>query len=179
MSFGQWIRSGGVFPHSGTVPLAQSGLKISTGLSPSTLTRSRIDLELSVLATGTGTGVAAGFWSEVLVVAALWWNDSSVVPSSSPTPITNINESPEYVFWDVLHPTVNYLDVATPTMAVTWKSSSGTIESFAQRKGEPTLHNTAWLTWEILDGSGLINTTSSGITYNLGGWYGSNLLYKD
>lgn len=178
MATAQWIRSGGVELPNGSTPLAQNALKVATGPSPSTLRRSRVDLELHVIAAGTGSGVAAGFWSEVLIVAALWWNDAAVVPANSPTPLTTTNTSPEYVFWDVLHPTVQYLDVATPTLGVTWRPEQGTIESFAQRKAEATLHNTAWLCWEVLDGSGLINTTSGGITYNLGASYATNLLYE-
>lgn len=171
-----WLRSGQVFLHNGSTPTTQDSVKLFTNVAGESTLRQRHHIQLSVVAGGAGAGVDFGYWTECLVAVALWRNSGAIAPAVSPTPLTNINQSPEYLQWEILVPTLQLLDTATPSQVVTWGPKDGVIETFSHRKSELSLVTTTWLCWEILDPSGLINTTSAGITYNLGGFAAVNEL---
>lgn len=175
MSLNEWIRSGGTLLHNGSTPLAQNNFKaLEVDRTDFTLRRSRLDLELSVIGAGTGTGVDAAFWSECLVAAALWWSSATTTPSVSSLPLSDITD--EFVAWEKLYPTVNYLDATAAAIGVTWKGALGTIESFGQRRNPITQNGSLWIAWEISDPNNIINNTVSGVTYNLGATLLSNCL---
>lgn len=133
--------------------------------------RQRLQIELSVVAGGSGTGVVEGWWTEVVVAVGLWPNANAVVPATSPTPLTNINDGTRWLLWDALSPEVQVNDIATPSQTVVWKYDSDVDETFSRITYEDPLLPSFWLAWEIDDGSGVINTTIGGIAYNLGGWF--------
>jgi hypothetical protein len=137
-----------------------------------------VDIRLYVLASGSGTGVELEWWQDVIANVGVWWNADAVIPANSPTPVTAPDVSPDWVLNNNLYPHVDIFDVATPSENVTWSNPSGTITSSGKRRAEAGLHNTLWLAWEVIDNSGVINNTVSGINYYLGANIWMSALYE-
>jgi hypothetical protein len=172
-------RTFGQFLPSGTTPKVASGnntLTVTPG-GPGTITslRLRTDIEMYVLATGTGSANInlAAFFETIMVVGSIMYVGGSV--ASSYTPLTNQDALPTtgllsgWGQWEYLYPSIDFVNTLTPQVALcTWRPKDKTIDTQFRRTNSTTAGIDLWMPWEIQDGSGLINTTTSGVTYNLG-----------
>jgi len=176
----QWVRNGGFFlSNTGhPAPLTQNAELLNTGPVGSSLLRVRLDFRMYVSVEGSGGGFAEHWWQDVLAQVGVWWDSSAAAPSTSPTPITNPDPTPDWVINNTLYPHMDVYDVATPYEEVSWTSSTGTIDVFSKRRASSTQVNTLWLAWELNDPSSLINTTSGAFFYGLGCWWWFNALYE-
>lgn len=132
---------------------------------------------MSVITQGTGGGFSVDFWTDVIMCVGIWENDLHVPPTTSLTPISNSTD-PGWLLIDYLYPEVSIYDTGTPAGAWAWKPKPGLLESFAQRKTTTGDEKTVWLTWEVVDPSGLINAGTSPISYELGAQGMIRFLYE-
>lgn len=166
-----WQRNGVSLPANvagSPVPLVGNNTKVFNLPLGSTLLRSRLVFQAYVLVEGAATGVPLQWWQDVIVIAALWWNNDSVIPTISPTPITDTDVTPDWVCSEQCLPTVDVYDVATPSESVSWRYPGGVIDVETKRAHKTTTAPTLWLAWEIVDPEGLINTTVGTQTHSLG-----------
>jgi len=174
-----WYRTYGQFLPNGTTPkFADANNTLSAesiGTEVTTSLRLRTDIELYVLCQGSGSSnIDLSVFHETLVaVGAVAYDFGSV--STSDTPLTDANQSPEtpriggWGQWEYLYPTIDFIDTLTPqTALITWRPKDKTIDTQFRRKQISASGIDLWMPWEIQDGSGLINTTTAGVTYNLG-----------
>ena len=150
------------------IPLVGNNNQIFTGPALSDTIRSRVSVFGYVTAQGAGPGIRLQWWQDVIFQVALWWDNSAVVPATSPTPIATLDPSPNYLFSNALEPRMDVFDIATPHENVSWRPPEGIIDVSAKRKTTNATPPTVWLAYEVFDNSGIINTTTAGVTYSLG-----------
>lgn len=179
----------GQFLPNGTTPTAQPAGPTMTASDPGstflTSLRLRTDVELYLKITGTGAAnIDLSVFHETLVVVASIFFVAGHVTSVS-TPLTTPDPGPstfslgDYVQWEYLYPTIDFVDTLTPQVAlVTWRPKGGTIDTQSRRKVTGVNGIDVFMPWEIQDGSGLINTTTAGVTYNLGARFAQRLLFE-
>lgn len=180
----------GQFLPNGTTPTAQLAGPNLTASDPGstfvTTLRLRTDVQLYVLITGSGSAnINLSIFNEVLVVVGSIMYVSGHVTSVPTGPLTTPDPAPstyslgDYVQWDYLYPKIEYINTLTPQSAlITYSPKTGTIDTQARRRFTGTGGIDVFMPWEIQDGTGLINTTTSGITYNLGARFAQRLLYE-
>lgn len=184
-----WARTYGQFLPNGSTPkLAYQNNTASTGgtgTTKNTSLRLRTDIELYVLCVGSGSAnIDLSVFHETLVaVGAIEYVGGS--QTTSQTPLTDADPGPitgslgGWGQWEYLYPTVDFVNTLTPQVAlITWRPKSGTIDTQFRREVAGVNGIDLWMPWEIQDGSGLINTTTSGVTYNLGARFAQAWLYE-
>lgn len=174
-----WLRTFGQFVPNGTTPTTADqnnvGTLSPTGAGSTTSLRCRTDIELYLKITGTGSAnIDLTVFHETLIVVGVIASKSGGW-TTSPTPLTDASppstlaELGDWGQWEYLYPTIDLIDTLTPQVAlVTWRPKGGTIDTQFRRTVAAPDGIDLWLPWEIQDGSGLINTTTAGVTYNLG-----------
>lgn len=153
-------------------------------LSYSTL-RLRTDIELYVIAGGGTSGVDLSFAFETLIVVGGQMTQGGALTTSR-IPLTNENFTPatnelgDWVQWDYLEPTIDFVNTLTPqTVVVTWRPREGTIDTQARRRYDSSFGIDLWMPWEVQNGSGLIGTTDAhGNTYKLGARFAQTLVWS-
>lgn len=175
----KWQRTYGQFLANGATPVKATGIQTisvtpGTAHSLSSL-RLRTDIEMYVVAQATGTNpINFAFMDEVImVVGSIVYVGGSEL--SSQTPLTDLDAPPitgslgGWGQWEYLYPDLTNVDLNSPELAiVTWRPRQGTIDTQFRRTTTASTGMDLWMPWEIQDGSGLINTTTAGVTYNLG-----------
>ena len=180
----------GQFLPTGTTPLAPTTNNTQTasdgGVSSSYSTlRLRTDIELYVVAGGGTTDVNLSFATETLIVVGGQLTQGGLATSSR-IPLTDENFTPgtfelgDWVQWDYLYPTVDFVNVNVPQLViVTWRPKNGTIDTQARRRYDSINGIDLWMPWEIQDGAGMINTTDAGgNTYFLGARFAQTLTWS-
>lgn len=180
----------GQFLPNGTTPTAQLAGPNLTASDPGstfvTTLRLRTDVELYLRITGTGSSLIdpAVFRETLIVVGSIMYvgghiTNVSAGPLTDPDPGPTTYSLGDYVQWEYLYPTIDFIDTVTPQSAlITWRPKGGTIDTQARRRVNGVDGIDVFMPWEIQDGSGLINTTTSGVTYNLGARFAQRLLYE-
>lgn len=167
-----WMRNGGSLPANGAtpIPLLGNNQMVFNPALGTTLLRTRLQFFGYVIASGAGTGVQLQWWQDVIFNVGVWWVDNAVIPANSPTPITNNNISPNWVLNSKLDPHVDTFDVASPSESVSWKPHGTDFDVSSERRGLVTVGPgpTVWVAYEVVDPSGIINTTVGGLKYSLG-----------
>lgn len=179
----------GQFLPTGSTPLAPQTNNTQTagdgGVSHSISTlRLRTDIELYVVAGGGTTDVNLSFAYETIMVVGGQLTKGGAVTASA-IPLTNENFTPtadelgDWVQWDYLYPTIDFVDINIPQLiVVTWRPKNGTIDTQARRRYDSPNGIDLWMPWEIQDGAGLINTTDAGgNTYHLGARFAQALFW--
>lgn len=184
-----WERTFGQFLPSGTTPTAananQTLSAIPAGAQNITSLRLRTDIELYVLCQGSGSSdIDLGVFHETLIVVGSIVSQSGTW-TTSPTPLTDTSppittgELGTWGQWEYLYPTIDFVDTLTPQVAlITWRPKNGTIDTQFRRAVAAPTGIDLWMPWEIQDGSGLINTTTGGVSYNLGARFAQSWLYE-
>ena len=174
-----WLRTYGQFLPNGSTPTVATGNNVGTvttvGTQLATTLRCRTDIELYLKITGSGSAnIDLSIFYETLVVVGViaskggGWT-TSPTPLTDASPPSTLASLGDWGQWEYLYPSVDILDTLTPQVAlVTWRPKNGTIDTQFRRAAPHTTNIDLWMPWEIQDGSGLINTTTSGVTYNLG-----------
>lgn len=184
-----WFRTLGQFLPNGstakTFDAGNVGTLTIAGAQTVTTLRCRTDIELYVLCQGSGSANIdlSVFYETVMMVGVI--ASKSGQWTTSPTPITDasppstLGELGDWGQWEYLYPTVDFVDTLTPQIAVmTWRPKSGTIDTQFRRAAPAGSGIDLWLAWEIQDGSGLINTTTSSVTYSLGARFAQAYAYE-
>lgn len=183
----KWHRTFGQFLPTGSTPKVAPGnntLTVTPGGSPQiTSLRLRTDIELYVLCVGTGSAnIDLSVFHETLVaVGSIAYLGGS--ETSSQTPLTDPDAPPlpgslgGWGQWEYLYPTIDFVNTLTPQVAlITWRPKDKTIDTQFRRVGAGAGGIDLWMPWEIQDGSGLINTTTSGVSYALGARFAQSWL---
>lgn len=180
----------GQFLPNGTTPTAQLAGPNLTASDPGstfvTTLRLRTDVELYLKITGTGSAnIDFSVFHETLIVVGSIMYVGGHITSVGAGPLTDPDPGPttyslgDYVQWEYLYPSIDFIDTLTPQSAlITWRPKGGTIDTQARRRVNGVNDIDVFMPWEIQDGSGLINTTTSGVTYNLGARFAQRLLYE-
>lgn len=164
-----WTRETVNSPAGGTTPLSlDNHISFTASHAGDSLLRTILDIEMFVLVSGTGTGVLVKWWQEVFIMVGVWWENESPAPSVSPIPITDVTALPDWVIWNRLTPHVEIDDISSPTQTVFWRSLTGQIDVSSKRTDFAKNGSRVWLAYEIFDAVGVINTTVSSMTYDLG-----------
>lgn len=184
-----WLRTFGQFLPTGTTPKLANQNNVGTlgggiGLSTTSL-RCRTDIELYLQITGSGSSnIDLSVFHDTLIVVGVIASKSGAW-TTSPTPLTDtsppitIGELGDWGQWEYLYPTIDFVDTLTPqTAIVTWRPEGGTIDTQFRRAVAAPDGIDVWLPWEIQDGSGLINTTTSGVSYFLGARFAQAYAYE-
>lgn len=184
-----WLRTFGQFLPNGSTPKTANAnnvgtVSVLTGQAATTL-RCRTDIELYLKITGTGSAnIDLSVFHETLIAVGViaskggGWT-TSPTPLTDPTPPSTLAELGDWGQWEYLYPTVDFVDTLTPQVAlVTWRPKSGTIDTQFRRAAPLTTNIDLWLPWEIQDGSGLVNTTTSGVSYFLGARFAQAYAYE-
>lgn len=174
----QWQRNGAFFLANGSTPLALDNFMLWEGPAGASLVSTFVDIRLYVLVSGAGTGVELEWWQDVVANVGVYWDDNPVIPATVPTPISFPTPDEPWVLNNNLYPKVDIFDVASPTENITWSNPTGTIHVSGKRRSDPAQHNTLWLTWEVADNSGFINTTVASMNYYLGATFWVSALYE-
>jgi hypothetical protein len=184
-----WLRTYGQFIPNGATPTTanQNNLQtvgVSTGQSATTL-RCRTDIELYLRIVGTGSSnIDLTVFHETLIAVGVIASKSggwttSPTPLTDTTPPSTLAELGDWGQWEYLYPSIDLLDTLTPQVAiVTWRPKNGTIDTQFRRAAPVTTGIDLWMPWEIQDGSGLINTTTSGVSYFLGARFAQAVAYE-
>lgn len=114
------------------------------------------------------TSVEVGWWDYMQVVSGAWFTSVPALPSPGPTPLTDINESPEWYHWDPLLPTLPYYENTNPYLDVHFRNENAPLEIGSKRASNVSDENGLFLAYEINDPSGLVNTATSSGVYALG-----------
>lgn len=183
----KWHRSFGQFLPNGSTPTkaAQNNTLTVTpgGAAQITSLRLRTDIELYLSITQTGsTDISIQPFMETLVaVGSILYTGGD--QTSSQTPLTDPDAPPitgslgGWGQWEYLYPTVDFVNVIAPQVAlITWRPKGGTIDTQFRRVGPGPTGIDLFMPWEIQDGSGLINTTTSGVQYFLGARFAQSWL---
>lgn len=182
-------RTHGQFLPALTTPLAPTGNNTQTasdgGISNSYSTlRLRTDIELYVVAGGGTSGVDLSFAYETIIAVGGQFTQGGLATSSR-IPLTDENFTPgtfelgDWVQWDYLYPTIDFVDTLVPQLVVvTWRPKAGTIDTQARRRYDSINGVDMWMPWEVQNGSGLIGTTdANGNTYKLGARFAQALFW--
>lgn len=184
-----WFRTFGQFVPNGTTPKTANANNVGTigtaGTQLATTLRCRTDIELYLRITGAGSAnIDLTVFHETLIVVGViaskggGWT-TSPTPLTDASPPSTLASLGDWGQWEYLYPTIDFVNTLTPQVAlVTWRPKSGTIDTQFRRAAPATTNIDLWLPWEIQDGSGLINTTTSGVTYNLGARFAQAYAYE-
>lgn len=184
-----WLRAYGQFLPNGSTPKTANANNTqsaeSIGSNVTTSLRLRTDIELYVLAIGTGSANIdlSVAYETLIAVGSIIYQFGSV--TTSDTPLTDANPPSElprigtWGQWEYLYPTIDFINVLTPQVAlITWRPKAGTIDTQFRRIQTNASGLDLFMPWEIQDGSGLINTTTSGVSYNLGARFAQSWLVE-
>jgi hypothetical protein len=184
-----WFRTYGQFLPTGSTPTVANGNNTlsaeSIGGDVTTSLRLRTDIELYVLCVGTGSANIdlSVFHETIMVVGSIAYQFGSV--TTSDTPLTDANPPSEiprigtWGQWEYLYPTIDFVDTLTPQVAlITWRPKDKTIDTQFRRVQTSSAGIDLFMPWEIQDGSGLINTTTGGVSYNLGARFAQSWLVE-
>lgn len=171
-TLGQFLPNGATPKTAGT----NNTLSVSPG-GPGSITslRLRTDIELYVLCSGAGSANIdlSVFYETIMMVGSIEYVGGA--QTTSQTPITDADPAVitgslgGWGQWEYLYPTIDFVNIVTPQLAViTWRPKNGTIDTQFRRTTTSSTGIDLFMPWEIQDGSGLINTTTAGVTYNLG-----------
>ena len=183
----KWFRGFGQFLPTGTTPTAANQNNTlsaeSIGGVVTTSLRLRTDIELYVLCQGSGSAnIDLSVFHETLIaVGSVIYQFGSVTTSDTPltdaNPPSELNRIGDWGQWEYLYPTIDFVDTLTPqTALITWRPKGGTIDTQFRRIQTNSSGLDLWMPWEIQDGSGLINTTTSGVQYFLGARFAQSWL---
>lgn len=166
------FNAGELFTEAPVVGAAMSSLRIRTD----------IELYVRCVATMTNT-ISSSIWEETLIAVGTEIFPSTAGELISDLPLTNAATpnpaSLGWVQWEYLYPEVMNIDFNAPEVAtVVFRPREGTIDTQARRNVGVGVGLDVWLAWEIQDGSGLMNTTTAGVTYNLGARFAQQLWFE-
>lgn len=183
-----WARTNGQFVHNGATPLSFNAGNTFTlagmagkGLSVLGITT---DIELYVACSATMTNlIDSNIWQETVMVMGVELYPSTAGNTISSTPLLNPNSSPaslrDWGQWNYLYPELMNIDFNSPEVAtVVWRAREGTIRTDTRRSVGAGVGIDVWLAWDVQDGAGLINTTTAGVTYNLGARFAQQVVYE-
>lgn len=181
-SFGQFLPNG----TTGKAPTGNNTLTMSSaGSTFLTSLRLRTDIELYVLAVGSGSANIdlSVAYETLIAVGSIMYVAGHI--TASDTPLTTPDPGPStyslgnWVQWEYLYPTIDFINTLTPQIGlITWRPKNGTIDTQARRRVTGVNGIDLFMPWEIQDGSGLINTTTAGVTYNLGCRFSQRVWYE-
>jgi len=184
-----WGRAFGQFiPNGATPKIAFQNNTMSAqsaGNSHFASLRLRTDIELYVLCVGTGSANInlAVAYESLFAVGSIAYVGAA--QTTSDTPLTNPTPNPvtgslgAWGQWEYLYPTIDFINVLTPQVAlITWRPKSGTIDTQYRRDVNSINGIDLFMPWEVQDGSGLINTTTGGVSYNLGARFAQSWLWE-
>ena len=181
-AYGQFLANGStpkIAPQNNTMSAIPTGTQLVTSL------RLRTDIEMYVLAVGTGSANInlAVAYETIMVVGAIGYESGKV--TNSATPLSDTSPPPVtgslggWGQWEYLYPTVDFINIVTPQVAlITWRPKDKTIDTQFRRAAPANNGIDLFMPWEIQDGSGLINTSTGGVTYNLGVRFAQSWLYE-
>lgn len=176
-----WIRVSGVSPITAGTPLVENQNNIITVTPGQSTRRAIVTMELGVVAQATGTAaINQAFMDDSEFAYGLVMTDQPIAPTVSPTPFTNPNANApsDWGQWEYLQPTVLYQDLNSPQIQiVSWRTPTPVDTQFRRLATTGNQAN-VWLPWEILDGSGLIGNTVSGVTYSVYARFSAQVLFR-
>lgn len=183
MGVRSWNRTFGQFTPAVPAPKLGNANQLFTPVPGATLLRSLINVDLYLIMNGAAGNIDFSAVFETLPTLGLILNNDTTVPATSVTPQSDTNPiSPwsDWLIWEHLYPTVDFVNVISPQFALaTWRFRTGIVDLQTRRKtngaGTPSL----WMPWEVQDGSGLINTTTAGVTYQLGARLSAAVLWEN
>lgn len=183
-----WARTEGQFIHNGlTSKSFNAGNTFNLpGIAGKSLSVVGIttDLELYVACSAAGAAlIDSNVWQETVMVMGVELYPSTAGELISSTPLTNPNANPaalhDWGQWNYLYHEPIYIDLNSPQVAtITWRAKEGTVRTDTRRKAAVGAGIDVWLAWEVQDGAGLINTTTAGVTYNLGARFAQQVTYE-
>lgn len=183
----QWARTNGQFIANGATSTSfnQGNTFNIPGVAGKNLTMLGIttDLELYVSCTAVGAAlVDSRIWQEVVMVLGVELYPSTAGELISSTPLLNPNANPaalkDWGQWNYMYHEPIYIDLNAPEVAtITWRPKEGTVRTDTRRDVPTGVGIDVWLAWDIQDGAGLINTTTAGVTYNLGARFTQQVVY--
>lgn len=178
----EWLRTFGQFPPSLPAPKRAAGNELFTLTAGDTLVRALINLDLYVTMNGATGNIDFSAVFLTLPTVGLIVNEDVVVPPSSNTPQTDLNPIlpwRDWSLWEHMYPTVDFVNVVSPQFALaTWRFRTGIIDVQSPRKTPAGSAPSIWMPWEVQDGSGLINSTTAGVTYALGARFSAACLIR-
>lgn len=184
----EWVRTTGQFLANGATPLSfnQGNTFNIPGVAgkPLTILSVVTDLELYIACGAAGMAlIDSKVWQETVMVFGTELYPSTAGELISSTPLTNTNSNPaslrDWAQWNRLYHEDIYIDLNAPAVAtITYRPKEGTVRTDSRRSVAAGVGVDVWLAWEIQDGSGLINTTTAGVTYSLGARFNQQVLFE-
>lgn len=167
---------GQFLPNGSTSPAFNQGETFTvagTAGKKTTWLRTRTDIELYIRCVATGSAtISSAIWEETIAMVGVEMFPSTTGELISDLPISNLTPNPNsrgWSQWEYLYPEVMNIDLNAPSVAtVVFRPRGGTIDTQTRHEVPAGVGLDIWLAWEFQDGAGLINTTTSGVTYNLG-----------
>jgi hypothetical protein len=176
-----WSRFFGVSPPGAGTPLVENA-NLLVHVPPGDSTRRAITtMELGVVCQAAGAAAIDHTFVDFSEFAyGLVMTDQPLTPSVSPTPLTNPNAlaPSDWGQWEYLQPTMLVQDLNAPELEIwSWRTPTPVDTQFRRRAMTGSSAD-IWLPWEILDGSGLIGTTTAGVTYSLYARFSCEVLFN-
>jgi hypothetical protein len=178
-----WQRTLGQFLANGATPLVANQNQISDAVTGgASLLRARTDIEFYVTASGTSGNIDFSVYDETVIMLGLVFYDTATLPTTSGTPITDASGpllGATWLQWEYMYFDLTELNNLSPQFAVgTYRPRGGTIDTQSRRTSTRGNAPSLWMPWEVQNGSGLINTTTGGVTYALGVRFAQSALYE-
>jgi len=175
-----WSRFAGVSPITAGTPLVENVNSLVTVPAGDSTRRAITTMELGVVAQATGSAaINQAFMDDSEFAYGLVMTDQPIAPTVSPTPLSNPNANApsDWGQWEYLQPIVLYQDLNAPQIQITSWRTPTPVDTQFRRLATTGNQATIWLPWEILDGSGLIGTTTAGVTYSLYARFSAQILF--
>ena len=176
-----WSRFFGVSPTTAGTPLVENANLLVHVPAGESTRRAICTMELGVVAQATGAAqIDQSFTNDSEFAYGLVMTDQIVSPTVSPTPFANpiANGPSDWGQWEYLQPITLYQDLNAPQIQITsWRTPTPVDTQFRRLAGTG-LSADIWMPWEILDGSGLIGTTTAGVTSSLYARFSAQILFR-
>lgn len=175
-----WSRFSGVSPTTAGTPLVQNGNNLISVPAGDSTRRAITTMELGVVAQAAGAAAIDQTFVDFSEFAyGLVMTDQPLAPTVSPTPLSNPNANApsDWGQWEYLQPTVLYLDLNAPQLEIVSWRTPVPVDTQFRRLATTGNQANIWLPWEIIDGSGLIGTTTAGVTYSLYARFSCEILF--
>lgn len=175
-----WSRFFGVSPTTAGTPLVENANNLISVPAGDSTRRLITNVELGVVAQATGAAqIDQTFTNFSEVAYGVVMTDQPLAPSVSPTPLTNPNAlaPSDWGQWEYLNPITLYQDLNAPQIQITSWRTAAPVDTQFRRLATTGNQANIWLAWEILDGSGLIGTTTAGVTYSLYARFAVEILF--
>lgn len=175
-----WSRFTGVSPTTAGTPLVENANNLISVPAGDSTRRAITNVELGVVAQAAGAAqIDQTFTNFSEVAYGLVMTDQPLAPSVSPTPLSNPNANApsDWGQWEFLNPVTIYQDLNAPQIQIVSWRTQAPVDTQFRRLATTGNQANIWLPWEIIDGSGLIGTTTAGVTYSLYARFSVEILF--